>query len=181
MARYFAIPFVVALVTVIAARMRLPTLEVLPPQDPPIVLSEPTPAAEPVALETGVMIEAPPAPVPLPAVQAPRPIVVVPAPVAPPEPGVTTEVVEKVVYVQPPTVIYQTTNNYYPVEPAPPSQPEGIAAPMVVESGFFCPIHRRQGCCGPKPPVAKAPQQDAFFKTIPFQPPTPQPAFRRDR
>jgi hypothetical protein len=81
-------------------------------------------------------------------------------------------VIERTVYVpQPSTVVYApTTNIFYPaVEAAPEPPREVVDYPVIVV------VNPTQGRPLHPPPGRRAQAQpEPFFKTIPFQPPTPR-------
>jgi hypothetical protein len=179
MSRYFALPVVATVMALVGLRfMAAPA----PAKETPAFVfslaaqeaEAPAPARAPAV--TPREIRETPAPLPPPRTE-PTVIVLEPLPAAP-LPAPRTEVIEKTVYVPQTTVVYAPTNIYYPVvEAAPEPKQEVIETPVVV---FVCPTHRRPGCCPPPSPKRPAPQQDSFFKTIPFMPATPRnPAVAR--
>jgi len=163
MSRYFALPVlatVLALVGLRALTAPAPKAE----ESPRFVFSLAT--QEPDA--PAPTVPAPPQTAPAPPPPRVEPTVIVLEPLPQPAPVARTEVVERTVYVpQQPTVIYAPTTIYAPVIEAPPAPQEAVETPVIIVTN---PIHGR-----PLPPQRRPQaQQDPFFKTIPFQPPTPR-------
>jgi hypothetical protein len=180
MSRFFALPVVATVIALVGVRIMAASAPA--EAAPAFVVSLPAQEAEAPAPERAPIVTPQDiweAPVHAPAPRT-EPVVIVLEALPAPVPAVRTEVVERTVYVPQTTVVYAPTNIYYPVAPAVEAAPEPkqevIEIPVVV---FVCPTHRRAGCCPPPAPKRPAPQQDAFFKTIPFLPATPQhPATR---
>jgi hypothetical protein len=177
MSRFFALPVLAVVIALVGVRFMAASAPA--EAAPAFVVSLPAQEPEAPAPERATFVTARDigeAPAPAPASRT-EPAVIVLEALPAPVPAVRTEVVEKTVYVPQTTVVYAPTNIYYPVvEHAPEPKQEVVEVPVLV---FVCPAHRRAGCCPPPAPKHPEPQQDAFFKTIPFMPPAPKhPAAR---
>jgi len=177
MSRFFALPVMATVVSLVGVRMIAVPAPATPV--PSFAQAEAAPVQEsetalpPILGPQGLWEPAPPTtPPPPPPAPKPEPIIIVlePLPAAP---------APKIEVVNAPVISPQTTvvNNYYPVvevvTPPPPAQ-DVVEVPVVVGVGVpLCAAHRRPGCCLPKSVVAP---QDTFFKKTPFLPPTPRRA-----
>lgn len=166
MSRFFALPVMATVLSLVGLRMMTPQ---------PVVVAPPVqeaPAPEPlkiVAPEEVWPTPAPAAVAPPPPAPRPEPVIIVleplPNPAPLPEPAPVPAVVAPQV-----TIINAPVIHVAPVvqvEAAPKEEAAEVPVAVIV-----CAAHRRPGCCVPR--RAPAPAQDAFFKKIPFQPPTPR-------
>lgn len=174
MSKYFALPVIAVVLSLVGFRwLALPAGPV--EEAPAIVVSlpaaqEPAAAPEPAPIVTPAELWEAPAPVPVPAPRVEAPVTVpAPVPIEPPAPIVRTEVIERTVYVPQPTVVYAPTTVVQTVTvPAPEPKQETIENPPLV---IIAPPAERP-ISPPRRPRVK--QDDGFFKSIPFQPPTPR-------
>ena len=146
MTRYFAVPFLVALLWVVSVRwVATPFQE----ERAPIKTSPVEPTAEeafPVTREillvlsprpeTPAAASAPVAPPPSPSIIA-----------APPPPPARVEIVERAVSVPETTVVYAPTLVYCPVEIVSPLPAPEPSRTEIVEIVVVCPLHRRPCSC----------------------------------
>jgi hypothetical protein len=171
MARYFAIPVLAVMLSLVGLRWLAapaPRLEEaaeivvsLPAQEPE------APRQEAPAFVTPQDLWEAPAPAPV-VTPAPRIEAAAPVAIEAPAPVVRTEVIERTVYVPQPTVIYApTTIVSTAVAPPPEPRQETVETPVIIL------VAQQQGR-HPQPPRRTEAQQDPFFKSIPFQPPTPR-------
>lgn len=176
MPRFFALPVLAVVISLVGFRwLAEPAPAPRTGEAPEIVVSLPLPEPE-AAPEKPLVIVAPQELWQAPAPPAPRiepPAAPAPAAVEPPAPVVRTEVVERTVYVPQTTVIYAPTTiiNNTVVTPAPEPRQEIEDYPAIWIAGP-APAYRPH----PKRCETPTPQQDPFFKTIPFMPPTPRSA-----
>lgn len=170
MARFFALPVLGTMLALVGVRWMaagepaeqpLEIVVSLPVQETEQPFPEPAPAPQEKAAE----------PTPPPPVPKPEPVIIILEPIPAPTPVAPAPVAPAPVTVTQTTVV---NNNYYPVvypvaEPEPVR--EVVETPVLV---VMCAAHRRSGCCLPSPKRPVRRQQDAFFKSIPFLPPTPR-------
>lgn len=181
MSRFFAIPFLVAVLWVVSVRwvgtsLRGEEAAPLKPAQVEPLAEETLPVAE-VTQPTGRAEPEAPSPSRAPAPEAPPPSPEV-LPSAAPYPSTKVEPVERTVYVTQTTVVYAPTNFYYPVEVVspPPAEPPRTDVTEIV---VVCPLHPRSCSCDRPSRAAPAawPRAGNFMKpsVSSFMPPAGMP------
>ena len=172
MSRYFAVPFLVAVLWGVSIRWMIPSANGEAGPRRSLQSEPPAPEILPVAPQVVPPIGTLPEPAPAPQAPATRSQVVeVPAPPT----VVRVEVIER----PQTTIIVAPTNVYYPVEvvPPPPPEPPRIGVTEII---IVCPLHRRPCSCDrpvPTPPGAW-PKASNFMKPSisSFMPPAKMPS-----
>ena len=171
MSRYFALPVLGVMLSLVGLRWLAapaPRIDEAPEFVVSLPVQEPeAPRREAPAIVAPQDLREAPAPAPV-VTPSPRIDAAAPVPVEAPAPVVRTEVIERTVYVPQTTVIYAPTTIVSTVA-APPPEPkqETVETPVII---LVAPPQGRH----PQPPRRPEAQQDPFFKSIPFQPPTPR-------